>query len=303
LILEQATTRIQAFTTRGDPSPTFHCPSRFSVTSGLDAIFAELTDASKIFGTLLRALFQQRSIALKKKWNIFSLGDYYVLQATSDSDANPQIDVWLDGDNLFTLSSAVSNWTELLDNAGTVIPDQLKSEFQAHDYSLSSAATLDNRIHLTDLQTNQTWQVWDLENANSYKLIGTFDENQKMTNLEVIDFLPTFPLQAQSPSTTVTYLDIATESLGYIYVLYYTGDGSSVDNYCLDLYSPIGAFLSHTPNTERYPDARGINAAKIIVDRWRNIYGMNFDILLGPNGRTEPTVSVYIPTTPSTNIS
>lgn len=87
----------------------------------------------------------------------------------------------------------------------------------------------------------------------------------------------------------VTYLDMGVEYLGYIYVLSYIGDGSVVDNYRLDIYSPAGLFLSRTT---------GFAAAKMTVDLWRNVYSLNYEKIVGPGGRTEPSVSEWIPSTP-----
>jgi hypothetical protein len=88
----------------------------------------------------------------------------------------------------------------------------------------------------------------------------------------------------------VTYLDLATESKGYIYVLSYTGDGSDTADYHLDIYQPTGEYLSTT---------EGLNAAKMTVSMWRDLYALNYEKLLGPNNRTEPSISQWIPSTPA----
>jgi hypothetical protein len=99
------------------------------------------------------------------------------------------------------------------------------------------------------------------------------------------------PLQEES--TTPTYLDLAVEYVGYLYVL------SSVTNqglyeYRLDIYTPQGDFLARTT---------GVNAAKLAVDLWRNAYSLNFEQLRYPDGTlptvTEPSVSQWIPSTPT----
>jgi hypothetical protein len=38
-----------------------------------------------------------------------------------------------------------------------------------------------------------------------------------------------------------------------------------------------------------------VNAAKIVVDMWRNLYTLNYESFLGPGERTEPSVSAWIP--------
>ncbi|MGA2894980.1 MAG: hypothetical protein ABSE22_19105 [Xanthobacteraceae bacterium] len=89
---------------------------------------------------------------------------------------------------------------------------------------------------------------------------------------------------------TVTYLDIGTESKGYIYVLSYLNDGTQQSDYNLDIYDPTGAYVSTT---------NGLNAAKMVVSMWRDVYALNYEVLLGPNSRTEPSVSQWIPSTPA----
>jgi hypothetical protein len=69
-------------------------------------------------------------------------------------------------------------------------------------------------------------------------------------------------------------------------VLSRTGDGSSVTDYRLDIYQPNGPWLARTV---------GVNAARIVLDMWRNLYTLNYEAFLGPGGRTEPSVSTWIP--------
>ncbi|GEM_PF-846935 len=88
----------------------------------------------------------------------------------------------------------------------------------------------------------------------------------------------------------VTYLDMGVEFMGYIYVLSYVNDGSNVNDYRLDIYDPQGEFLSRTI---------GVAAHKMTVDFWRNVYSLNYQSIAGPGGRTEPSVSEWIPSTPN----
>jgi hypothetical protein len=93
----------------------------------------------------------------------------------------------------------------------------------------------------------------------------------------------------RSQTGTVSYLDIGTESKGYIYVLSYLNDGKDQTDYNLDIYDPQGAYVCTT---------NGLNAAKMVVSMWRDVYALNYEVLLGPNNRTEPSVSQWIPSTP-----
>jgi len=88
---------------------------------------------------------------------------------------------------------------------------------------------------------------------------------------------------------TITYLDLASESKGYIYVLSHTGDGGAAADYHLDIYQPTGEHLCTTEN---------LNVDKMTVSMWRDLYALNYQKLLGPNDRTEPSISQWIPSTP-----
>jgi len=82
------------------------------------------------------------------------------------------------------------------------------------------------------------------------------------------------------------YLDLALDCEGYIYILSYKNDGSKPEDYQLDLYSPGGEWLSSTPT---------MNAAKIAVDSWRNIYTLNYETITGKGGGIEPSITIWIP--------
>ncbi|MCP4195803.1 MAG: hypothetical protein GY762_01510 [Proteobacteria bacterium] len=90
------------------------------------------------------------------------------------------------------------------------------------------------------------------------------------------------------------YLDLAVEYTGYMYVLSYT-DSSGIREFRLDIYTPEGEFLASTP---------GFTAAKLSVDYWRDIFALNYQLLKLPGDtlpeRTEPSVSHWIPSTPTT---
>jgi hypothetical protein len=93
---------------------------------------------------------------------------------------------------------------------------------------------------------------------------------------------------------SVKYLDLAVESKGYIYILSYQDDGSRASQYKVDIYNPDGSFLVTTP---------GVAAGAITVDLLRDLYTLNYEVILGENDRTEPSVSMWIPPAPSTTRS
>jgi hypothetical protein len=103
--------------------------------------------------------------------------------------------------------------------------------------------------------------------------------------------IPYFPgdqalLPLRAESAPVTYLDLAVGRDGKIFVLLYLNQGDAVADYRLDLYAADGKYLGGTP---------GVNAARIAIDSSDNVYTLDYSHLLGPGGRTEPGLSVWIP--------
>jgi hypothetical protein len=86
-----------------------------------------------------------------------------------------------------------------------------------------------------------------------------------------------------------TYLDLSVEAKGYIFVLCYDGNGGQAQQYRVDIYEPDGTFLVET---------KGVAAAKIAVDLARSMYTLNWETLSGRNGRTEPSISQWLPPPP-----
>lgn len=106
--------------------------------------------------------------------------------------------------------------------------------------------------------------------------------------------LPTpywIPLYTETTDPTdISYAAMSVEIKGYIYVLSIEGDGYDPSQFRLDIYTPEGTHLLRQ---------RGINAASLTVDLWRNVYTQNYQTILGPGSRTEPSVSEWIPSTPN----
>jgi hypothetical protein len=115
---------------------------------------------------------------------------------------------------------------------------------------------------------------------------------------------------SSSPAYTVslppaTYLDVAVDGSDQIYLLSYGRNGSSAQDYSIDVYSPTG-----TPLATNSP---GVNVARLAVDYWRSIYGANYDPLSDSGtakahidsalGVAEPSVSRFDPINPPTSPS
>jgi hypothetical protein len=99
----------------------------------------------------------------------------------------------------------------------------------------------------------------------------------------------TMPLR--DTAAPATYLDLSVESKGYLFVLAFEGDTATAKaaQYRVDIYEPDGSFLVSTP---------GVAAAKIAVDLARSLFTLNYETLSGPGGRTEPSISMWLPPPP-----
>ena len=86
------------------------------------------------------------------------------------------------------------------------------------------------------------------------------------------------------------YLDLAVEYTGYLYVLSFNQNSFQ---YRLDLYHPKQS------DTKPIATTLDVNAARLTVDFWRNVYTLNYEVLRLPNGNaaglTEPSVSLWSP--------
>jgi hypothetical protein len=113
--------------------------------------------------------------------------------------------------------------------------------------------------------------------------------------------LPYFKSQKESPywmrlTATVghTYLDLAVEFTGYVYVLSQNPDTSTFQ---LSIYHPSQA------DTTPICTTLNVNAARLAVDFWRSVYTLNYEVLQLPGGGgfpalTEPSVSLWLPLPP-----
>ncbi len=135
--------------------------------------------------------------------------------------------------------------------------------------SLSAKAKVSASVTVTVRDPGRLWTLQDLRTASSYKI--SLDPGGKL--LGVASLVATAPLHDYLPKAGATYLSMAAEPKGHMYILSYTGDGSSPEDYQLDIYQPNGPWLTRTT---------GLNAAKIVVDMWRNLYTLNYEALEAP---------------------
>ncbi len=112
-----------------------------------------------------------------------------------------------------------------------------------------------------------------------------------------------------------TYLDISAvgdQKMTYMFVLYYTGDGASPDQYNMAIYQYGEEATSENPLVT----TNGMAAAALYVDMWHDLYTLNFANVTDGNGtvagpavpasdnggtagvRTLPSVSQWLPPIP-----
>jgi hypothetical protein len=96
------------------------------------------------------------------------------------------------------------------------------------------------------------------------------------------------PLRSEN---NVTYVDMAVESTGLIYLLSFVGTGASPSDYRLDIYDPEKMEDDYVSRTT------GVAAGKMAVDIWRNVFTLNYEAITGFDG-LEPSLSQWIPSTP-----
>jgi hypothetical protein len=124
-----------------------------------------------------------------------------------------------------------------------------------------------------------------LEHGNNR--IQAFDVGGNPVNYFDGQTSPVATLQTET-GVELRRLDLARDALGYLYVLSYTGDGGSPDDYRLDIHDPHGKFLARTT---------GIAAGRMTVDPFRTLYTLNYQTVAGAP-RIEPSVSQWIPVSP-----
>ena len=128
--------------------------------------------------------------------------------------------------------------------------------------------------------------IYILESLN--RRIQVFDTSGQPRRLPRLRSASTISLEATGDD--VTLLDMGVDAAEYVYLLGYTGSGGSPNDFVLDVYDDTGVRLfRHT----------GMNAGRMTVDLWRNIYTVNYERLLLDDGRAEPSISLWIPFTPA----
>jgi hypothetical protein len=300
LILEEGNSRIQAFDVKGNPVPCF---SVNQPSFPLAASFIGDLNGQTVSAALIAQWQQNVTPALAPA---FSTADN---SSAADLD-NGVVDSTLQAEfveygyaTAASQNSAASTFSAQVNVAGklwfvtvtdtnsttntstsVVFDVRLASDQWGNAYlQVYRCFTLDIDVS----SPGAAWTINDTTNSMTFAVTNP-KPGTTTTPLTVQQLVSYMPLR-EVAGTGLTYLDLAVEAKGFIYVLYQQGETSPV--FGLDIYNPDGSVLLTQPQT-------GINAARMTVDQWRSLFTLNFQTVLGPGNRTEPGISEWEPSTP-----
>jgi hypothetical protein len=308
LILEAIGKRVQAFDIKGNPVACFgnNQPDFSITTTDNGQAFAAAMDQGKVVPDALQTSLQMQT----NPYNTFLLDldgslsanlDAGSFQAENDpvitAFAYQGITITVDSSNLndHTVSSYITvntpgfSWT-ITDPVQTLQYQILKQD-QNDLYVFQMIAQFQTHA----IAPGQHWTLYDIYAAVTYDI----QRNASQAGFDVTVKRSFFPVQPNDPNrANTTFLDLAVESKGFIYVLSYINDGSQPTDYYLDLYDPTGNYLSTLPDSTKTSTPQNIVAGKITVDKFRNLFSLNYETIADPPGGPEPSLSHWQPTTP-----
>ncbi|MGS2725979.1 hypothetical protein ACU8DI_05180 [Psychroserpens sp. BH13MA-6] len=301
MVLESISERVQAFDIKGNPAPTFTGEQLFTITGGA-SMAAEL-DKKVAPAQLIQSFLDNNSAhlfdldrslvsvldAAKLDDTIVNAFSDHMIYFAYERNQNGSIDTSSKDSTKVTVITAGSQWN---------ITDPTRDNTYILTLSGGKISVNDqfNKTQVIILVKNNSWQLKDLAGAKSYLI------EKSGNDLVVSEYLSYFPINPNNEK--LTYCDVAIESKGYLYVLAFIGDASqgtiSSDAYVMDVYTPEGKHLFRTPDQKLSgaTNMQHIAAGKLAIDTFRNLFTLNFEKLSGPNGRTEPSISQWIPTPP-----
>ncbi|KQO17266.1 hypothetical protein [Paenibacillus sp. Leaf72] len=296
LILETLNKRIQAFDTKGNPVSSFLGDKLFTLEA---SVYSSDLD-NGIFSDALQLQFQENGLthifdldeSLVASLNQGQLSDNIInafafqgvfLTYESDQMSNHEVSTYV------TVVTSGAAWT-ITDPNKNAVYNIKKNDLVLNVFDVLNNVTVDVRAK------GSSWVVEDWNGAQSYYISTDAADSQ---TLNVNRYLSFMLLYNPENRTDITYLDVAVEAKGYLYVLSYVAGGKEPSDYFLDIYNPDGTFLVRTPDSQLQPTRpQFISAAKLVVDVWRNVYTLNYEPIIGPNNTTEPSISHWIPTPP-----
>lgn len=298
LLLETQNARVQAFDTKGNPVPSFPGAQRFTLPT---ADYVATLDA-EVFSPALQAAFRDNGLTF-----LFANSNPDFRRALDGAVLNEIIIAAFAEEGVFLCYNQTAEGGIDPVGSSTVTVVTPGSRWVVTDPQMPASYTLwlaNGAVQVSDdltavdvkmMARGVKWQINDRAGARSYLL--TVDP-AKPAEISVADYLSYMPLHQPAG---ITYLDIAVEAKGYIYVLSHRGDGMRPSDYILDIYQPDGRFLVTSPDAALIPDPakrQYLAAARLVVDPFRTVVALNYGSFLGPNDRTEPVVSQWTPSTP-----
>jgi len=296
LILETLNKRIQSFDTKGNPVASFLGERLFTLDA---AEYAPDLD-NGVFSEALQLQFQSHGLTHIFDLSTSLVGDLdqgvlsdNIINAFANEGVYLSYDsTQMDNDQVssyVTVVVAGAEWN-ITDPTRNAVYDIRKNNDALNVYDVLNNVTVDVRAQ------GSIWVVEDWNGAQSY-YIAQDEVNSQVLNVN--RYLSYMALYNPDNRTDITYLDVAVEAKGYIYVLAYVGSGKDPSDYTLDIYEPDGTFLVRTPDSRMQPtNPQYVSAARLVVDVWRNVYTLNYEPIIGPNNTTEPSISHWVPTPP-----
>ncbi|NRN27202.1 hypothetical protein [Photorhabdus heterorhabditis] len=298
LLLETINTRVQAFDTKGNPFPSFPGATLFKLAT---AEYQATLDA-QVFSPALQQAFREQGLTF-----LFSNSDPSFIHSLNTGVLDEQIIATFAQDGIYLSYNQTADGN--IDPVGSTTVDVIQQgqSWLVYDPQKPATYTLTaqgqtvsvyndlSNVRVIAIGQGVKWQIDDLAGARSWLL--TLDATNP-AEITVADYLAYMPLNKPAG---ITYLDVAVESKGYIYILSYRNEGRDPTDYILDIYEPNGKFLVTVPDSTLVPDPtkrQHIVAAHLAIDSFRTLVAMNYGKILGENQRTQPQISQWTPTTP-----
>lgn len=298
LVLETTNQRIQAFDDKGNAVACF-TPADPLFTLPTAAVAADL-DAGQIPEAFQAGLVTSAALFLATLDIAFAAQlDTAVFQASNDPliTALSTQGVLLSYDPANLTDPALSAQITVVQcGQSWIISDPRGMQWQitnAQTMLYIFARPAQARVRIDVQAPGQQWLLTDRDSGDTWQIAPSADPAQ--SNVSACQSY--FALHG-SAAGAPTWLDLAVEARGYIYVLLHTGDGTHPTDYLLDIYDPSGRFSVRTPNPAVTNTPQNVVAGCIAVDLWRNVYALGYDTLLGPTGGPQPTLAHWNPTPP-----
>lgn len=298
LLLETINTRIQAFDTKGNPFPSFAGATLFQLAT---ADYRATLDAQE-FSPALQQAFREQGLTF-----LFSNSDPNFIRSLNAGVLDEQIIAAFAEDGIYLSYNQTADGN--IDPVGSTVVNVIQQgqSWSVYDPQKPATYTLTakgqtvsvyndlSNVRVIAIGQGVKWQIDDLSGARSWLLTLNTTNPAQIT---VADYLSYMPLNKPAG---ITYLDVAVEAKGYIYVLSYRNEGRDPTDYILDIYNPDGTFLVTVPDSTLVPDPakrQHIVAGHLAIDSFRTLVAMNYGKFLGENQRTQPQISQWTPTTP-----